>query len=332
MFFVTFHETVPNVNAYDDDGNLTATSVLNPAGQTLAELRGLYLDPGTGLLYVANGAAATSNVLCFQGSGTSYTFLSTFIPSPAAGGPKSLIHPYALTFDGAGHCYVSNQDSNVVAAFDVASDGQTASPAFDESPYLSGLGFSGKFLKGTLVASSVGDLPDVAKVTKHPPSDVPVAQGGLGVEEKKGKVKNSVRGVLFHAGLLYIVDEPGGMVRIYDPASGQPIFNSNLLTSPVQVLIHNGTIYVGAGNQVFSSPIPNPASAIVPPWTLTPIPALSSLSGDVSGMAFDSQGNFHVAIRTQSAVSKFSPDFSSSTPWPANPLPDNPEYLLYIPD
>ena len=161
----------------------------------------------------------------------------------------------------------------MVAAFDVATDGQSASPAFDASPYLAGLGLSGKFLKGTLVASSVGDLPDVAKVTKHPPSDVTVAQGGLGVEQKQGKVKNSVRGLFYNSGLLFVVDEPGGLVRIYDPTTGQPILNSNLLTSPVQVLIHAGTIYVGAGNQVLSSPIPNPASAIVPPWTLTPIPA-----------------------------------------------------------
>ena len=49
-------------------------------------------------------------------------------------------------------------------------------------------------------------------------------------------------------------------------------------------------------------------------------------------MAFDSQGYFHVAIRTKYDVFKYTPDFSSSTAWAANPLPDNPEYLLYIPD
>jgi hypothetical protein len=149
MFFVTFHETIANVYAYDDDGNLlnpSAPDVIDPSGQALKELRGLYLDRATGLLYVANGAATTSNVLCFEGSETSYKYLSTFIESPAAGGPKSVIHPYALAFDGAGRCYVSSQDSNVVAAFDVASDGQSASTAFHESPYLSGVGLAGKFL------------------------------------------------------------------------------------------------------------------------------------------------------------------------------------------
>ena len=282
MFFVTFHETVPNVYAYDDDGNLLNPStpdVLDASGQSLEELRGLYLDESSGLLYVANGAAKTSNVLCFKGSGTSYKYLSTFIESASAKGPKSVIHPYALAFDGAGHCFVSNQDSNVVAAFDVAADGQSASTAFHESPYLAGLGLAGKFLKGTLVASCRGDLPDVAKVTKDPPPDVTVAQGGLNVELQNGKVQNSVRGVCFNAGLLYIVDEPGGMVRMYDPTTGQPILNSSTLKSPVQVLIHDGMMYVGAGHQVLSSTIPNPASAIVPAWKFTPIPASRESAG-----------------------------------------------------
>lgn len=217
----------------------------------------------------------------------------------------------------------------MVAAFDVASDGQSASTAFHESTYLSGLGLAGKFLKGTLVASSVGDLPDVAKVTKDPPPDVTVAQGGLGVELKNGKVQNSVRGVVFNAGLLYVVDEPGGMVRMYDPTTGQPILNSSTLKSPVQLLIHDGTMYVGAGQQVLSSPIPNPASGIL--WTFAPIPALANLPGDVSGMAFDDKGYFRVAIRTKKLVCKYAPDLKSYTPWKGNPLPDEPEYLLYIP-
>ena len=92
MFFVTFHETVPNVYAYDDDGNLhnpSAPDVLDASGQSLEELRGLYLDQSSGLLYVANGAAKTSNVLCFKGSGTSYKYVSTFIESASAKGPKS---------------------------------------------------------------------------------------------------------------------------------------------------------------------------------------------------------------------------------------------------
>jgi hypothetical protein len=335
MFFVTFHGTINNVYAYDDDGKLhnrKSPNVLDAKGQTLSELRGMYLDPVSGLLYVANGAAATSNVLCFHGSGTSYKYASTFIESPAAGGPKSVIHPYALAFDGAGHCYVSNQDSNVVAAFDVSSDGKSASTLFHESPYVSSLNLGGKYLKGTIVASSIGGLPDVKKLTQHLPPDVPTSKGGLDVEPKQGKVQHSVRGVLTNSGLLYVVDEPGGLVRLYDSSSGQPILNSNPVTAPVQVLIHDGTVYVGAGKQVLSSPIPNPASAIVPPWTLTPIPALSNLPDSVSGMAFDAQGNFHVAIRQKQEVLKFSPDFSSQTPWAANPLGDSPEYLLYIPD
>ena len=94
MIFITFHATIPNVYAYSDDGKrLQCPNVLDPQGQKLSELRGMYLDPGSGLLYVANGAAATSNVLCFEGSGTSYTYKSTFIAAASAGGPTWVIHP-----------------------------------------------------------------------------------------------------------------------------------------------------------------------------------------------------------------------------------------------
>ena len=103
------------------------------------------------------------------------------------------------------------------------------------------------------------------------------------------------------------------------------------MPSPVQVLIQGGNVYVGAGSMVFSSPIPNPASAIVPPWTLTAIPALSKLPDSVSGMAFDAQGNFYVAIRQKQEVLKFLPDFSSQATC-IKSLGDDPEYLLYVPD
>ena len=48
-------------------------------------------------------------------------------------------------------------------------------------------------------------------------------------------------------------------------------------------------------------------------------------------MAFDDKGYFHVAIRTKCLVCKFAPDLKSYKAWKANPLPDEPEYLLYVP-
>jgi hypothetical protein len=335
MFFVTFHEKVANIYAYDDDGNLHSPKdpgVLDSRGQHLAELR--TIDLKDGLLYIANGASSTSNVLCFQGSGRSYSYLSTLVASAKVNGPNSIIHPYSFSFDGAGHVFVSNQDSNVVAALDVGltPGGPIASPAFDASSYLKGFSPTGGFLSATLVASSVGGLPDVVKEVKTPPPDISIADGGLDVAPKSGKVKNSVRGVLWYGNVLFVVDEPGGMVRVYDPATGTPILNSNVLSLPVQILMNGSTFYVGAGNQVFSCPVPATPITSSSALTFAVIPELSNLEGDVSGMAFDDKGNFHVAIRTTKNVYKYSPDFKNRQPWAANRLPDSPEFLLYIPD
>ena len=49
-------------------------------------------------------------------------------------------------------------------------------------------------------------------------------------------------------------------------------------------------------------------------------------------MAFDQQDNFHVAVRTKNMVIKYDTDFSHDTNWVSTLLPDNPEFLLYVPD
>ncbi len=338
MFFVTFHQTISNVYAYDDDGNLLNPNNPNVLDEDGDELRGIYLESGTGYLYVVDGGKKESKVYCYQGSETSYKKLSNFITPTDA---NSIDHPFALAFDGQGNCYVSNQNTNVVAAFLVASNGQSASAGAVAS-YLTALYPSGTFLQATLVASSKSDLPkatqtkNVQKVAKE--------LGGLSVEidTKSNKVQNSVRDVALYdltdnndtVPLLFVADEPAGLVRLYDPHTGQLLRSSNPLNSPVHLLINNGTIYVGAGDQVLSSPVPNPYDPNAPVWVFTPVefsPALPA-GKSVSGMAFDSQGNFHVAIRTKNLVMKYDSTFSNGVNWVSTPMPDNPEFLLYIPD
>ena len=316
MFFVTFHQTISNVYAYDDEGNLLnpkSPCVLNASGETLDELRGIYLV--NGYLYVLNGGKSTSNILCFKGSGTSYSYQSTFI---ASGGP--IDHPFAMTFDGQGHCYVSNQDTNVVATLVVNSDTQ-ATLAPQPSAFLQAVFPSGTFLQGTLVPSSDGGLPNV-KTTP-----VPQVLGGLYVSIQKGKVQNSVRDVVYYNGLIFVLDEPGGLVRTYNAATGQPLINSNPVSSPTHLLIQNNTMYVAAGNQVLSSPVPNPYDSDAAAWVFEPLISLGS-SDSASGMAFDSSGNFYVANRSSMKVHVYSSKFQPLQTWPA--MTDNPEFLLYM--
>jgi hypothetical protein len=134
--------------------------------------------------------------------------------------------------------------------------------------------------------------------------------------------------------LLFVVDEPAGLVRLYDSRTGQLLRSSNPLNSPVHLLIDNDTLYVGAGDQVLSCPVPNPYDPNAPAWVFTPLefsPALPA-GESVSGMAFDSQGNFHVAVRTKKLVMKYDSELLNGVNWASTPMPDNPEFLLYIPD
>ncbi len=151
--------------------------------------------------------------------------------------------------------------------------------------------------------------------------------GGLDVSIQKKKVQNSVRDVAYLNGLLYVLDEPGGFVRIYNPTTGQPLINSNPINSPTHLLVHGSTIYVAAGNQVLSSNIPNPYDPNVAAWVFEPVLTLGS-SDSASGMAFDSSGNFYVADRSTNTVYVYDQDFKLNYAWPA--MQDNPEFLLYM--
>jgi hypothetical protein len=335
MLLISFHGTVANLYAYDANGHLLnpqTPDVLNACkGYPFDELRGIYA--ANGYLYVLNGGKDTSNILTFA-LAPSLPYNCTGSPFILSGGP--IDHPFAMAFDGAGHAFVSNQDTNVVAVLNVTS--KTTGTLASTSSYLQAIYPQGVFLSGTFIASSVSPLPNVAATTP-----VPLELGGLGVSEidvsdkkkkKKEKVQNSVRDVAYYAGnsgLLFVVDEPTGIVRVYNAASGQPLLNSSPMSSPTHLLINGETIYVTAKNQVMTAPIPNPYTASMPSWVFTPL--LTIDSGDsASGMAFDGAGNFYVAGRTSRKVFVFdsTKNFAPVATW--KKLPDDPEFLLYVAD
>jgi hypothetical protein len=360
---------INNVFAYDDDGNQLAANILDAGNTTrLDELRGLYLVPGTGTgtgtLYVVNGSKHTSNILTFSGSGTSYGSPEVFASAETT---PAIDHPFAAAFDGNSRWYISNQDTNVVVTLTAAAGsspaGAAPASAASVGGYLDALYPKGEFLAGTLIASAIDNLPSVQVTTKVPKElggldallvldsgesdDAAGAStsgtggtSGMSSTSNKSKVQHSVRDVQYAAlsfngetlALLFVVDEAAALVRIYDPSSGQPLRCSNPLpASPTHLLIDRGTVYVGVGNQVLSSPLPNPYDPTAPVWVLTPIPSLSNLPGDVSDMAFDSAGSFHVAIRTKNQVIKYDATFENPVPW-ASAMTDSPEFLLYVPD
>lgn len=314
MLFVTLHGGKPernphknNIHAYDKDGNRITSSVLGDSeGVILDELRGVYLAGK--YLYVANANKTQNSVLCYEGSGTQYRFVSRFASSQTC---NSILHPFDFSFDGLGYCYLSSQDTNVVTRLIVSQDGRVGTPA----PVAAGLPQSGKFLAGTFVASSNGKLSNPATT----PVSTPTGLAYSAVEAKK----HSVRGVVWANGRLYVADQPARTVKVYD-ITGKYLGQSNELDegSPVHLIVHRGSLYASGGDHVFTARLPSSPGKL----------ELRAIDGvkvkNCCGMAFGNSGNFYVASRTENTILKFDVDFK-----PIKfrcDLPDNPEFLVHV--
>src|SRR5262249_29290889 len=144
----------------------------------------------------------------------------------------ALVHPYDVAVDVHGRLYVSSQDTNVVTGFEASGATLPIASHLATTYRAPGAGFAA----GTIVASSVGALRGAA----HRAPDVPRPQGlGVTFDDVHGRlVANSVRGVLCHAGHLYVADEPENAVKVYVLATGAlraQIVGPNL-RAPVQLL------------------------------------------------------------------------------------------------
>jgi hypothetical protein len=311
MLFVTLHGGKPernphknNVHAYDKHGNMITPSVLEHNDRVmLDELRGIYLVGR--YLYVANANKTQNSVLCYEGSETKYRFVSKFVSNEIC---KGILHPFDFTFDGAGHCYVSSQDTNVVTRLKVLADGKIGAPA----PLAQALPAHGAFLPGTFVASSVDSLSGLT--TPVPPP------AGLTYTDD-GQKKHSVRGVVWANDALYVADQPAGRVKVYDH-TGRFLGQSNEVESPVHLVVRDGSLYVSGGDDVLEARLPKPAGD----FTLSKIKGVKVKNG--SGMAFTDSGHFYVASRTESVILKSESDFQPMKFF--RDLPDNPEFLLHV--
>jgi hypothetical protein len=312
MLFVTFHGGKPgkhpsknNVHAYDKHGGkITDWALEESPDIMLDELRSI--GRVGRFLYVVNANRTQNSLLCYQGSDTSYRFVSKFVSQKTC---KGVVHPFDFTFDGAGYCYVSSQDTNVVTRLTVSGDGKIGTPA----PVAPALPPNGKFLPGTFVASSVGNLCGLPTTAVPPPAGLQYAA--------EGEKKHSVRGVEWTNNALYVVDQPAGRVKVYDRA-GKLLGQSNQVETPVHLLAHGGNLYVSGANEVLTAKLSEPASD----FKLSAIQGLHVKNG--SGMAFTNEGYFYVASRTNNAILKFDSDFKP-VQFPCN-LSDNPEFLLHV--
>jgi len=321
MLLVTFHGGSGgqnNVGAYADSGanigtELSLAVLAVPDPNLLSELRGIGLV-ADGLLWVISGAKSASAILAFRGSGTSYAY--TGAPVVEYGPVNSLWHPFDFTFDGNSSCYVSNQDTDVVARLAVAADllSATTTPVAPALP-------PGTYLDATFVASSNGDLPGVPATTAVPsPAGLEVA---FDCSASSVSVANSVRGVVWALGCLYVADEVANAVKVYGP-TGEYLGQSKPIDSPVHLVLDGQILYTGSGDHVYAAAL-DPSS----PAKL----AFGKVKGisvkKVSGMAFGGNGAFYVASRKDKEIYKF-PSVSSPSGATSWKVADEPEFLLHV--
>ncbi|HEY6972172.1 MAG TPA: hypothetical protein VJA94_23370 [Candidatus Angelobacter sp.] len=335
MLWVTFHGGKPtkdvknpvnNIYAYKDSGgDPIETKVLSGAKQYLrdAELRGFVFAYGH--LYVANGRKDSNTVLRFKGSGTQYQLKDVFVTREGSSGINSIFHPYSLIFDGSEYCYVSSQDTDVVTRLTTDSKAKSGSAA----PIPSGLPSGGTFFAGTFVACSLAQLPGLSATTP-----VPAPQGlAVGFAQSQdadagtSKVQHSVRDLALANGKLYVCDEAASLVKVYD-MNGKWLQSSNTVPGPAHLLAWKGQLFVSGSKAVMSAPLGSSSLQFS---------AVSSVDGTgASGMAFNAKGDkFFVADRKKNEVHSYdvSPGrtFSNKKKIISN-MPDNPEFLVYVPD
>jgi hypothetical protein len=359
MLLVTFHggkggET--NVYAYDTpSGDLNVHHALQNAPLTDAELRGMVY--ANSFLYVVNGSKHASNIMCFEPPAPGakkyhFNYKDQFVGPTMTQGQfaNGIGHPYALQFfssGGGSSCYISNQDTNVVAQATVASNFLTASLQQGcQSSYLNGLtGLcppSGcVYLDGTFVASQNGTLPAVGVAA----TNVPPANGGLSVAFTPDgtKVQNSVRDVAISGAVLLVCDEPNRLIRLYSLPDGTYLgAGPALKAGPTHLAIFSSGLFVSASDQLYWSALSNPPT----PSGLSFVSVLSAPAGDkVGGIAFDTATNtayvaFQKGTGTTGSGKIHRYDLG---PAPASPpvfgagkefakiTTDTPEFLLFLP-
>ena len=350
MLLVTFHgggSGLNNVSAFDTTSKalLTSSALATPDDGALSELRGIV--NANGQLYVASGGKATSQVFCYglpDASGAC-SFISLVIgPTLSKKGnfQTAIAHPFGLAFDGSCTCYISNQDTNVVAQVQIA-DNEGSLGSGSQSAYLTGL-FPPPdvFLDGTFVASQNGSLHGVAGSAP----DVPATEGGLGVSidtsgKNEGKVLNSVRDIAVANGILFVCDEVDKQINMYSLADGTFLGSSAVAGSPTHFAIQNGGLWVSAGSSLFWAQLPESTTA--PTLNLQAVAITPPSGNKIGGISFDGEtvyvpfqagtgssasgGSIVTYNVTQSSPSTL-PVLSNQQPFQS--LTDTPEFVLFV--
>jgi hypothetical protein len=313
---------VENIGVFEDDGTPRKRHPLlldpSPDAYPLRIARGFVLVGDD--LYIANAWRKDSHVTRYRRYGDTFRFADIVVTTKHV---SAMVHPFDIELGDDGRLYVSCQDTNTVLAILT----KTRKPA-PVAIHLRKSFPDGNFLPGTLVASSQGRLPEVGD---RAPLDVPSPQGLQVVLDEHGRPRHSVRGIIVHRRLLYVADEAGDVIKIFEIKSGRLVahIKGKKLTKPVHLILHGETLYIGAAGtgSILAYDIPK----VAPRGKLKARVVIDGKLKAPSGFAIGPDGDLYVAERFDQRVRRFSVKGKKKGTF-IDGLPDMPEFLVYVPD
>lgn len=326
MWWVSYRgegrHAVDTIGVFEDDGRPRPGHPL--LHETAPREHHLHIARGFALvgddLYIANAWRRDSHIARYTRHGNHFRYANNLItPHDVA----ALIHPFDVDLGDDGRLYVSCQDTNTVIAF-LPQERRPAPVATHLQHSFPGA----HFLPGTLVASRQGHLP---AIDGTPPQDVPPPLGLEVVLDEAGAPRHSVRGIIVHRKHLYVADEAGDSVKVFEVATGRLVAHvaHPQLTKPVHLTLHGERLYIGAAG-----------SGSLLACTLPRAAPRGELAADViidghlhapAGFAIGPDGDFYVSERRKQRIRRFSPQGEKRGTF-IDDLPDMPEFIMHFED
>lgn len=313
---------VENIGVFDDNGTPRKEHPLLLDPSTDAEA--LHIARGFALvgddLYIANAWRKDSHIARYRRHGDTFHFAEMVVTSKDV---AAMVHPFDVELGDDGRLYMSCQDTNTVVALMPKSRKPAPVVTHLRKKYP-----NGNFLPGTVVASSQGHLPEVGE---NPPLDVPSPQGLKVVLDIHGRPRHSVRGIIVHRDHLYVADEAGNAVKIFEVKSGRHVarIKGSKLTKPVHLILHGETLYIGAAGS--GSILAYDITDKAPSGKLKARTVIDGKLKAPSGFAIGPDGDIYVGERFNQRIRRFSTKGKSKGTF-IDGLPDMPEFLLHVAD